>query len=264
MNPLMLPEATLTTARTALSVNVNKVALLRNTRALTIPSVTRAATIALEAGAAGITVHPRPDERHIRAADVHDLAAWIVDWPRAEYNIEGNPFHNLMDFVRAVRPHQCTFVPDEVGAGHQRPWLGPRRRRRAVASADRRGARPRRPRQPVHGSFARTRWPPCATSAPSASSCTPRAGRSAWHTPRHDAVLQGFRSAAGSRAGQRSRHQRGSRPQPRQPHRLPRGGARRSRGLDRPCADRRCARVRTRGHGREVSRMHRTSWRPNG
>ena len=115
MNPLMATEAGAPTRRTALSVNLNKVALLRNTRALTIPSVTRAATIALEAGAAGITVHPRPDERHIRPADVHDLAALLEDWPRAEYNIEGNPFHNLMDFVRSVRPHQCTFVPDDVG-----------------------------------------------------------------------------------------------------------------------------------------------------
>ena len=115
MNPLMAGEAGAFAQRTALSVNLNKVALLRNTRALTIPSVTRAATIALEAGAAGITVHPRPDERHIRAGDVHDLAALLKDWPRAEYNIEGNPFHNLMDFVRTVRPQQCTFVPDAVG-----------------------------------------------------------------------------------------------------------------------------------------------------
>ena len=100
---------------TALSVNVNKVALLRNTRHLGIPSVLRAATLALEAGADGITVHPRPDERHIRAADVHELAALLRAWPQAEYNLEGNPLHNLMDFVRAVRPHQATFVPDTVG-----------------------------------------------------------------------------------------------------------------------------------------------------
>lgn len=97
---------------TALSVNVNKVALLRNTRHLGIPSVVRAATLCLAAGANGITVHPRPDERHIRAQDVSDLAALLKEWPGAEYNIEGNPFHNLMDFVRAVRPQQCTFVPD--------------------------------------------------------------------------------------------------------------------------------------------------------
>ncbi|MFZ5542120.1 MAG: pyridoxine 5'-phosphate synthase [Pseudomonadota bacterium] len=108
-------EPTAAGGHTALSVNLNKVALLRNTRHLGIPSVTRAATLVLQAGAQGITVHPRPDERHIRAQDVHELAALMKDWPAAEFNIEGNPFHNLMDFVRAVRPHQCTFVPDAVG-----------------------------------------------------------------------------------------------------------------------------------------------------
>ncbi|MDO5654423.1 MAG: pyridoxine 5'-phosphate synthase [Brachymonas sp.] len=97
---------------THLSVNVNKVALLRNTRHIGIPSVERIATICLEAGAHGITVHPRPDERHIRAHDVHDLAALMQQWPDREYNIEGNPTQNLMDFIRAVRPHQATFVPD--------------------------------------------------------------------------------------------------------------------------------------------------------
>ncbi|MBL0919787.1 MAG: pyridoxine 5'-phosphate synthase [Hydrogenophaga sp.] len=101
--------------RTALSVNLNKVALVRNTRHLGIPSVTRAATLCLQAGAAGITVHPRPDERHMRAHDVHELAALLKGWPDREYNIEGNPFHNLMDFVRALRPHQATFVPDAEG-----------------------------------------------------------------------------------------------------------------------------------------------------
>ncbi len=101
--------------KTALSVNLNKVALVRNTRHLGIPSVTRAATQCLEAGAHGITVHPRPDERHIRTQDVFDLAALLQDWPGREYNIEGNPFHNLMDFVRQVRPHQVTFVPDTQG-----------------------------------------------------------------------------------------------------------------------------------------------------
>jgi pyridoxine 5-phosphate synthase len=60
-------------------------------------------------------VHPRPDERHIRAGDVHDLAALLKAWPDREFNIEGNPFHNLMDFVREVRPHQVTFVPDSEG-----------------------------------------------------------------------------------------------------------------------------------------------------
>jgi pyridoxine 5-phosphate synthase len=114
MNPLLTTGLDPQRGTTALSVNLNKVALLRNTRALGIPSVTRAATIALEAGAQGITVHPRPDERHIRAHDVHELADLLEQWPQAEFNIEGNPFHNLMDFVRRVKPHQCTFVPDEA------------------------------------------------------------------------------------------------------------------------------------------------------
>ena len=101
---------------TALSVNLNKVALVRNTRHLGIPSVTRAATLCLQAGAHGITVHPRPDARHIRAHDVRELHALLKkDWPQAEFNIEGNPFHNLMDFVRELRPHQATFVPDSEG-----------------------------------------------------------------------------------------------------------------------------------------------------
>ena len=99
-------------APTLLSVNVNKVALVRNTRHLGIPSVVRAAEQCLRAGAHGITVHPRPDERHIRAQDVLDLADLLQRWPRAEFNIEGNPTQNLMDFIRRVRPHQATFVPD--------------------------------------------------------------------------------------------------------------------------------------------------------
>lgn len=115
MNPLVAPEASDRHARTALSVNVNKIALLRNTRHLGIPDVVALSRIALEAGAQGITVHPRPDERHIRTPDVSDLAALLKQWPQAEYNIEGNPTHNLMDFVRALRPHQCTLVPDSVG-----------------------------------------------------------------------------------------------------------------------------------------------------
>jgi pyridoxine 5-phosphate synthase len=100
------------THRTALSVNVNLVAQIRNRRHLGIPSVTHAATVCLQAGAQGITVHPRPDERHIRSGDVADLAALMKAWPDREFNIEGNPFQNLMDFVRQHRPHQCTFVPD--------------------------------------------------------------------------------------------------------------------------------------------------------
>ena len=118
MNPL-LTTGMPAQRSTALSVNVNKVALLRNTRELGLPSVVRAATLALEAGAHGITVHPRPDERHIRARDVFDLAELLTQWPQAKYNIEGNPLHNLMDLLREMvakgrRPHQVTFVPDGV------------------------------------------------------------------------------------------------------------------------------------------------------
>ncbi|MBC7603575.1 MAG: pyridoxine 5'-phosphate synthase [Ramlibacter sp.] len=102
--------------KTALSVNLNKVALVRNTRHLGIPSVTKAAELCLRAGAQGITVHPRPDARHIRSEDVYDLHAMLKkDWPEVEFNIEGNPFQNLMAFIRELRPHQCTFVPDGEG-----------------------------------------------------------------------------------------------------------------------------------------------------
>jgi pyridoxine 5-phosphate synthase len=100
---------------TRLSVNLNKVALLRNSRTLGIPSVTRAAQLVLEAGARGITVHPRPDERHIRPHDVFELAELLRGKPHIEYNIEGNPYENLLDYARKVRPHQCTFVPDDPG-----------------------------------------------------------------------------------------------------------------------------------------------------
>ena len=113
-------------SRVSLSVNVNKVALLRNSRHLGIPSVTRAALLCLQAGAQGITIHPRPDERHIRASDVPELTTLMQAWPDREFNIEGNPFHNLMDHVRAVRPHQVTFVPDSEGQfTSDHGWLFP-------------------------------------------------------------------------------------------------------------------------------------------
>jgi pyridoxine 5-phosphate synthase len=99
---------------TKLSVNVNKIATLRNTRAIGIPNVLRCARICLEAGAHGITVHPRPDGRHIRSGDVHDLHQLLKAWPDAEYNIEGNPFHKYMDYAREVKPTQATLVPDET------------------------------------------------------------------------------------------------------------------------------------------------------
>lgn len=116
----MPPPTPIHTVTTALSVNVNKVALVRNTRHLGIPSVTRAATLCLQAGAHGITVHPRPDERHIRRQDVFDLAQLMQGWPGREFNIEGNPFHNLMPLAAELKAlglpvHQLTFVPDSEG-----------------------------------------------------------------------------------------------------------------------------------------------------
>ncbi len=103
---------------TKLSVNVNKVALLRNSRDIGIPSVIDAAKACVAAGAAGITVHPRPDQRHIRPADVYELAEMLT----VEFNIEGNPFAGaadsypgFMNIIRRIKPDQCTLVPDDPG-----------------------------------------------------------------------------------------------------------------------------------------------------
>ncbi len=104
---------------TKLSVNVNKIALLRNQRDLDIPSVVGLSRVALDAGAFGITVHPRPDERHIRAADVPAVATLLAEpgWADREFNIEGNPLDfgggHLMPILRAARPSQATLVPDD-------------------------------------------------------------------------------------------------------------------------------------------------------
>ncbi len=100
--------------RTNLSINLNKVALLRNQRDMPYPSVTEAARSVINAGAQGITVHPRPDERHIRRQDVRDLAAMLQGpgLERIEYNIEGYPAPDWIALVKEVRPHQATLVPD--------------------------------------------------------------------------------------------------------------------------------------------------------
>lgn len=97
---------------TQLSVNVNKIATLRNTRSLGIPDPVHLSEVALQAGARGITVHPRPDQRHIRAEDVAPICAVVRRHAGAEYNIEGNPFHGLVEHCEAVRPDQATLVPD--------------------------------------------------------------------------------------------------------------------------------------------------------
>src|SRR5581483_8938628 len=95
-----------------LSVNVNKVATLRNSRGGRIPSVLEAVDVAVGAGAPGITVHPRADERHIRRGDVREIAQLLrARAPHVEFNVEGDPRPDLIDLVLEVRPDQCTLVP---------------------------------------------------------------------------------------------------------------------------------------------------------
>lgn len=103
-----------------LSVNVNKVATLRNSRGGDVPSVTRAVATCLAAGAPGITVHPRADARHIRPQDVRDIASQLALWrtrssAHVEFNIEGDPRPGLIDLVLSVLPDQCTLVPVSPG-----------------------------------------------------------------------------------------------------------------------------------------------------
>lgn len=186
---------TTTHERTALSVNLNKVALVRNTRHLGIPSVTRAATLCLQAGAQGITVHPRPDERHIRTADVHDLAALLRDWPGREYNIEGNPLHNLMGFVCGLRPDQATFVPDGEGQfTSDHGWQFPHdadRLRPLIAQAHASGVRVSLFMDPLPDQMAAAR----AVGADRVELYTEPYAQ-AWGTPRQAEVLQQYAQAA--------------------------------------------------------------------
>lgn len=104
---------------TALSVNLNKIALIRNSRAGNYPDVVAHGETCIKAGADGLTVHPRPDQRHIRPHDVCELSELVSGYPGIEFNIEGNPyadaigdFPGFIQLVKDVRPHQCTLVPD--------------------------------------------------------------------------------------------------------------------------------------------------------
>jgi pyridoxine 5-phosphate synthase len=98
-----------------LSVNVNKVATIRNSRGGRLPSVLDAVAVCIDAGSAGITVHPRADARHITTADVHEIASLLKAHPGVEYNIEGDPRPDLLQLVHHVRPTQCTLVPVKPG-----------------------------------------------------------------------------------------------------------------------------------------------------
>lgn len=95
---------------TKLSVNINKIATLRNSRGGDVPNLVKAAVDIQEFGAQGITIHPRPDERHIRYQDAYDLKPVVT----TEYNIEGNPIKKFMDLVLAIKPTQVTLVPDSI------------------------------------------------------------------------------------------------------------------------------------------------------
>lgn len=97
---------------TKLSVNINKIATLRNSRGGNVPNLLQVAKDVQKFGAHGVTVHPRPDERHIRYQDARDLKDVVY----TEYNIEGNPQHNFIDLVLECKPTQVTLVPDAIGA----------------------------------------------------------------------------------------------------------------------------------------------------
>jgi len=180
---------------TSLSVNLNKVALVRNTRHLGIPSLERAARLCLQAGAHGITVHPRPDARHIRAEDVPLLQRVVAGFPGAEFNIEGNPFHNLMEFVRELRPHQCTLVPDAEGQfTSDHGWEFPADAKRLaplIAEARALGVRVSLFMDPRPEMMAAAR----EAGADRVELYTESYAR-AWGTPEQERVLRGFTEAA--------------------------------------------------------------------
>ncbi|MCG3873726.1 pyridoxine 5'-phosphate synthase [Psychrobacter sp. Ps7] len=97
---------------TLFSVNLNKLALIRNSRGTDYPNLLTFVKKLIDLGVKGFTVHPRPDERHIRYQDVYDISAFLKDYPEIEFNIEGNPNEQFLKIIREVKPHQCTLVPD--------------------------------------------------------------------------------------------------------------------------------------------------------
>lgn len=97
---------------TLFSVNLNKIALLRNSRGSDYPNVLYFVDKLIKLGVKGFTVHPRPDERHIKYQDVYDIRDYLKDYPEVEFNIEGKPNERFLQLIREVKPHQCTLVPD--------------------------------------------------------------------------------------------------------------------------------------------------------
>jgi len=174
-----------------LSVNVNKAATLRNARGGSVPDVVRVARTCIEAGCHGITVHPRPDERHIRAADVDALAAMLT----VEFNIEGYPSPRFLDLVCRVRPAQCTLVPDPPEAltsnagwrlGDDTAWLAD-----VIARLHAGGMRVSLFMDPDPAAMAPAR----SLGADRVELFTEPYAR-AFHTPRRDEVFARYRAAA--------------------------------------------------------------------
>ena len=97
---------------TLFSVNLNKLALIRNSRGTDYPNLLTFVKKLIDLGVKGFTVHPRPDERHIRYQDVYDISEFLKDYKDVEFNIEGNPNEQFLALIREVKPHQCTLVPD--------------------------------------------------------------------------------------------------------------------------------------------------------
>lgn len=97
---------------TLFSVNLNKLALIRNSRGSDYPNLTHFIDRMIGLGVRSFTVHPRPDERHIKYQDCHDIKAFLLDYPNIEFNIEGNPNERFLQLIEQVKPHQCTLVPD--------------------------------------------------------------------------------------------------------------------------------------------------------
>ena len=100
------------TMSTLFSVNLNKLALIRNSRGTDYPNLLYFVKKLIDLGVKGFTVHPRPDERHIRYQDVYDISEFLKDYKDIEFNIEGNPNEQFLALIREVKPHQCTLVPD--------------------------------------------------------------------------------------------------------------------------------------------------------
>ena len=218
-----------------LSVNVNKVATLRNSRGGRSPSVIDAVGVCVAAGAPGITVHPRADRRHITPDDVREIAAVLRTLPPAvEFNIEGDPRPELLDLVEEVRPDQCTLVPVVPGevtsqAGWQR-WTGTRSRCPRWSDGSRRWA----------SASACSSMPSPIPSVGGIGRCRPgravyravRAGVRAWSGARA-AVVRAVRGGGEPRAFARPGRQRRPRSRPRQSRDVPRAAVS-GRGVDRP------------------------------